>query len=296
MSQNNLRLAAFFSDTEVFHPIQHRHDMWRQDPFDVETIHKEARAAFERLLLRATTPPRPESGRILLLLGDSGCGKTHLLRAFRSKAHERSLGFVGYMQMTTAQSSYGRYMLNNLVDSLDQPYLAPSEPRSGLERISRMLLGRCSKVAELLAAPELDADEVPELVNSAADELKGQPLFEKCDLDLMRALLFLQRNDPRHQEPGAQVSALRGPVRDRPEGARRVDRAPYPRPSSAGDRGASGAARRGTGPLARAVRGPARRLQRLRGAAGASLPPGHDRTLRSGRPRPLVDHRHQLPA
>lgn len=197
MSQNDLRLAAFFSDTEVFHPIQHRHDMWRQDPFDVETIHKEARAAFERLLLRATTPPRPESGRILLLLGDSGCGKTHLMRAFRSKAHERSLGFVGYMQMTTAQSSYGRYMLNNLVDSLDQPYLAPAEPRSGLERISRMLLERCSKVAELLAAPELEAEEVPELVNSAADELKGQPLFEKCDLDLMRALLFLQRNDPR---------------------------------------------------------------------------------------------------
>ncbi|KFE71043.1 AAA family ATPase [Hyalangium minutum] len=195
--QNDLRLSAFFSDTEVFHPIQHRHDMWRQDPFDVETIHKEARSAFERLLLRATTPPRPESGRILLLLGDSGCGKTHLMRAFRSRAHERSLGFVGYMQMTTAQSSYGRYMLNNLVDSLDQPYLAPSEPRSGLERLSGMLLERCSKVAALLADSEQDADEVPALVDIAADELKGQPLFERCDLDLMRALLFLQRNDTR---------------------------------------------------------------------------------------------------
>jgi Cdc6-like AAA superfamily ATPase len=196
----DLRLAAFFSDFDVFHPIQHRHDVWRQDPFDVETVHQEARAAFERLLIRATTPPRPDSGRILLLLGDSGCGKTHLLRAFRSKAHERSLGFVGYMQMTTASSSYGRYILVNLIDSLDQPYLESAEPRSGLERLSDALLARCAKVgpvANLLADPDQEADEVLQLVEIAADDLKDQPSFQRVDLDLMRALLFLQRNDTR---------------------------------------------------------------------------------------------------
>jgi len=196
----DLRLAAFLSDFDVFHPIQHRHDVWRQDPFDVETVHQEARATFERLLLRATTPPRPDSGRILLLLGDSGCGKTHLLRAFRSVAHERSLGFVGYMQMTTASSSYGRYILANLIDSLDQPYLEPVEPRSGLEKLSDALLARCGKVAPvaaLLADPEQDAEEVLRLVDIAADGLKEQPLFQRVDLDLMRALLFLQRNDTR---------------------------------------------------------------------------------------------------
>ena len=64
-------------------------------------------------------------------------------------------------------------MLANLVDSLEKPYLAPSEPRSGLERISGSPPGWCGKVAALLAAPELDADEVPELVDIAADELKG---------------------------------------------------------------------------------------------------------------------------
>ncbi|HLL00642.1 MAG TPA: DUF87 domain-containing protein [Myxococcaceae bacterium] len=196
----DLRLAAFLSDYDVFHPIQHRHDVWRQDPFDVETVHQEARAAFERLLVRATTSPRPDSGRILLLLGDSGCGKTHLLRAYRSTAHERSLGFVGYMQMTTASSSYGRYVLVNLIDSLDQPYLESAEPRSGLEKLSDALLARCGKVAPvaaLLADPEQDADEVLRLVEIAADGLKEQPLFQRVDLDLMRALLFLQRNDTR---------------------------------------------------------------------------------------------------
>jgi len=218
MTQPDPRLAAFLSDTEVFHPIQHRHDVWRQDPFDVETVHKEARTAFERLLLRATTPPRPDSGRVLLLLGDSGCGKTHLLRAFRSKAHERSLGFVGYMQMTTAQSSYGRYILSNLIDSLDQPYLDPTEPRSGLEKISGMLLERCGQVAALLADPDQDADEIPKLVDIAADDLKAQALFQRCDLDLMRALLFLQRNDTRIK--GRVLKYLR--CEDLSEGDRKV--------------------------------------------------------------------------
>ena len=196
----DLRLDAFLSDFDVFHPIQHSHDVWRQDPFDVETVHQEARAVFERLLVRATTPPRPDSGRILLLLGDSGCGKTHLLRAFRSKAHERAQGFVGYMQMTTASSSYGSYILSKLIDSLDQPYLESVGPRSGLEKLSDALLARCGKVAPvaaLLVDPEQDADEVLRLVEIAADGLKEQPLFQHVDLDLMRALLFLQRNETR---------------------------------------------------------------------------------------------------
>ncbi|MFY0527159.1 helicase HerA domain-containing protein [Archangium gephyra] len=198
MNQNDLRLASFLSDrTEVFHSIQHRHEVWREDPFDVETVHQEARAAFERLLLRATTPPGVDSGRILLLLGDSGCGKTHLLRAFRAMAHERSLGFVGYMQMTTSTSNYGRYVLSNLIDSLDQPYSEPAEARSGLQKLSDALLSHCGQVAALLADPEQDAEEIPNLVEIAADDLQKQPLFQKLDLDLLRALLFLQRDDTR---------------------------------------------------------------------------------------------------
>src|SRR5262245_14091600 len=68
---------------DVFHSITHHHEVWRPDPLDVESIHEEARAAFQRLLNRATTRPGLPSGRILLLLGEAGSGKTHLMRAFR---------------------------------------------------------------------------------------------------------------------------------------------------------------------------------------------------------------------
>ena len=99
-------------------PWPTRNEIWRPDPFDVETIHDEAREVFRRLVARASMTPRPTSGRILLLKGESGSGKTHLMRAFRNWAHGERRGYCGYMQMTSAADDYGRYVLNNLIDSL----------------------------------------------------------------------------------------------------------------------------------------------------------------------------------
>ncbi|WNG53384.1 AAA family ATPase [Archangium gephyra] len=198
MSPSDLRLSAFLSDrTEVFHSIQHRHEIWRPDPFDVERVHQDARASFERLLTRATTPPGLSSGRILLLLGESGCGKTHLVRAFRARVHEQSLGFVGYLQMTTSTGNYGRYVLSNLIESMDQPYFEPSQPGSGLMKLSSALFSRCGKWAASLTQTETDADDVHQIVSDAADELIDQPDFKEVDLDLLRALLYLQRSESR---------------------------------------------------------------------------------------------------
>ena len=86
------RARAFCSPEgpEVFYAVAHSNEIWRPDPFDVETIHDEAREVFRRLVARASMTPRPTSGRILLLKGESGSGKTHLMRAFRNWAHERA--------------------------------------------------------------------------------------------------------------------------------------------------------------------------------------------------------------
>src|SRR5262245_43103270 len=132
------RVTAFCSPAspDLFHAVAHHQEIWRRDPFDVETIHADARAVFERLLNRATTPPPPPAGRILLLLGESGSGKTHLLRAFRGLVHGKRAGYCGYLQMTTAASSFDRYVLGKLLESLDQPYLELDGDTTGLMRLS----------------------------------------------------------------------------------------------------------------------------------------------------------------
>src|SRR4051812_4914432 len=115
MTSPDALLEVFLSNVkkDVFHSVEHRHQIWREDPYDVESVHEAARMQFQRLLTRTTTPPGLQAGRILLMLGKAGSGKTHLVRAFRNHVHVNGLGFVGYMQMTTAISSYSRYLVNN---------------------------------------------------------------------------------------------------------------------------------------------------------------------------------------
>lgn len=198
--ESDPRLEAFLrSPLEVFHSVEHRHQVYRDDPFDVEIVHAEARQVFDRLLNRATTPPGVESGRILLLLGESGSGKTHLVRAFRNQVHARGLGFVGYMQMTSTTSNYGRYVLANLIDSLDKPYHEATSPDSGLLRLSNALaaLDLDTTLESFLRdeAEPSDADYT-DAIHAAADRLVALPALQGIDLDVIRALLLLRRPEP----------------------------------------------------------------------------------------------------
>ena len=186
---------------EVFHAVAHRNEIWHPDPFDVETIHEEAREVFRGLVARASMTPRPASGRILLLMGESGSGKTHLMRAFRNWTHEGRRGYCGYMQMTSATDHYGRYILNNVIDSLSQPYYAPFGETTGLMRLSTALAesSRGIPIERLaqLREDELDAKCLGRLVDALADQIVEDERFNDVDLDLVRALLYLQRDDPR---------------------------------------------------------------------------------------------------
>lgn len=201
------RLRAFLHcPVDVFESIEHRHEIWREDPFDVPTVHGAVRSKFERLLARVTTPgaanstPAGSYGRILLLLGDSGSGKTHLLRALRAIVHKSRAGFVGYMLLTSGSSDYRRYILSNLIDSLDQPYDDPIDLRTGLARLAQALASLAfePKIASFLREdPDLEDEEVNDLVHTGADRVIRRAGFEKVDVDLVAALLYLHRPDTR---------------------------------------------------------------------------------------------------
>ena len=86
------RLSAAFE-----HSITWEDDLWRADPVDVEAIHAPARRKFAELL-DAVTAERGSAAqaRILLFHGQSGAGKTHLIRALRTSAHRAGKAYVGY--------------------------------------------------------------------------------------------------------------------------------------------------------------------------------------------------------
>ena len=91
-------------------------DVWKSDPFDVDQVHRDARIKFANLL-GEVAGGRHVPARILLFHGQSGAGKTHLIRALRSSTHRTGVGYFGYAQMTPDVSNYADYYLRRLINS-----------------------------------------------------------------------------------------------------------------------------------------------------------------------------------
>jgi energy-coupling factor transporter ATP-binding protein EcfA2 len=207
------RLEAFLSPQapEVFHGISHQNEVWHADPFDVPEIHARAREVFEGLIQRATASSPPNSGRILLVKGRSGCGKTHLMRAFRNRVHEQVDGYVGYMQMTTRADNYTRYILANLIHALDRPYSESNHNETSLLRLSNQLMtqGNVISTDEQEQLQSLDGKPLRDLVWGLSLRLLDHcPALAGVDTDLISGLLFLQRRLPSLQN--AVLRLLRG--------------------------------------------------------------------------------------
>lgn len=184
---------------EVFSGVVFGSQLWATDQFDVDAVHPEARAAFDRLLARASDVDLPPSGKSLLLLGEAGSGKTHLMRAFRAAAHENGSGYCGYLQMLSRSDNYSRYILSYLLDSLEKPY-KPGDPTTGLMRLARGLLdtiGITDADRDKLLSDWLEPEETARIVFRFADIAAQDERFAGVDLNLLRAVLFLLPNDGR---------------------------------------------------------------------------------------------------
>jgi hypothetical protein len=198
----DVRMDAFSrpDGPEVFSAVTQVNQVWHPDPFDVESIHEEARETFGQLVQRATSVPDSGLGKSLLLLGEAGSGKTHLMRAFRNRLHADGRGYFAYMQMTTRQESYSRYVLSNLIDGLEYPYIQPHQP-TGLDRLARALIDGLdedlSDQARKIQDDELDRDSLAQLVHELADKAIAKPQFHGIDIDIIRAVVYLLCPDNR---------------------------------------------------------------------------------------------------
>jgi GTPase SAR1 family protein len=193
------QLAAAFE-----HSITWEDDIWRADPVDVEAVHAKARAKFYDLLDAVTGAQHSASKpRILLFHGQSGAGKTHLIRALRTGAHRRGKAYFGYAQMTPDVSNYAEYYLRRLINSLEKPYDPDKGGETALTRLTRKLVSDADVMdaSELdkLRETELNETELARFVLDLADDIIASPKFadEALDINIVRALLYLQRADPR---------------------------------------------------------------------------------------------------
>ena len=198
------RQAAFCRSDgpEIFASVAHGAHVHERDPFDVEMIHAEARAAFHQHVERATTPEQAQrgQGRMLLVLGESGAGKTHLLRALRAQVHGGRLGYVGYLQLSSDVDDYARLAVRGLVDSLEHPYDAPSLTESALMYLSDGLAEGRDAISpddlERLRTAELAPPELEQLIGELVSRVVRSDGLERLETDLIQALLLLQRRDP----------------------------------------------------------------------------------------------------
>ena len=184
------------------HSITWEDDVWHADPVDVELVHARARRKFDEVLGAVVNKSGAAQARILLFHGQSGAGKTHLVRALRTSAHRQGKAYFGYAQMTPDVGNYADYFLRRLINSLEKPYDPDRGGESALQRLTRHLVSDAEtldpKALEILREADLDHAALSKLVLELADAIVASPKFAGQDLDIniVRALLYLQRADP----------------------------------------------------------------------------------------------------
>jgi len=196
-----IKIFCSFKEPDTFRSIEHASDVLRKDPYDIEEIHKDARDLFERQLYNATTPysETTNSGCVILLKGESGSGKTHLMRSFRNNTHSRGQGYFAYMQMTTFTEDYSRYILNNLITAFDSPYYLPDQT-SAIIRLSNLLIDDSEFITKediaLLREMELDFSAIGEHVYKLTNKLLRDQKYQNIDAEIISSLFYLQTMYP----------------------------------------------------------------------------------------------------
>ncbi|HEX9881586.1 MAG TPA: ATP-binding protein, partial [Hyphomicrobium sp.] len=175
--------------TAFEHSITWEDDIWRADPVDVAEVHAKARTKFTDLLAGITSGRGAGTqDRILLFHGQSGAGKTHLIRALRTAAHRSGTAYFGYAQLTPDVANYADYYLRRLVHSLEKPYDPDRPGESALARLTNRLVADADAVShkdiEALRDANLDDRKLADIVLKLADAIVAAPKYAAQDLDI----------------------------------------------------------------------------------------------------------------
>ncbi|HEY0189664.1 MAG TPA: AAA family ATPase [Kofleriaceae bacterium] len=193
------RIDAFLKPSPAFAAVQQASSVFDYDPFDIDTIHTDTYRVFQTMVEHARSEAeRGDRNRFLLVLGMSGTGKTHLMRSFRRYVHEEAHGYVVYAQLNSPSEDYARYLLQQMISSLQRSYARPSGPRTGLRQLALGLAQGCGEPTKTEINNLTNSawktthpkDNLTSYINALAHRLLRRGGLSSHDSDLIRVLLY----------------------------------------------------------------------------------------------------------
>src|SRR5262245_41827667 len=193
MFVGNGRLAALHAAERagVFSSVVLGARFWTEDPLDVPTLHAEARRQFRDLLeaLRAD----PIASRLMVILGEVGSGKTHLLRALRATAARDYDAVCAYAQFNSPGDRFERHFLGRLVSSCSQETSGNGSEEDAIARVlvraRELAPDTAAELDRAWEAEDGDPISTGQLVARLADVLLAQ-IGPDVDPYTVRALLY----------------------------------------------------------------------------------------------------------
>ncbi len=191
MSDQEQEAVLFLLKAVNFDWVMHMKSVWHDSPYDVDNLHREQRSRIIQELEQIKTANDSNSPLGLVLVGEGGSGKTHLLSATRKYALSQGFWFI--LVDATDIYDFGKTVLQGYVNSLQEADVG-QVPQS--HRLIEFLISytNFSVLAQQFA--QLNSAELKKQLNLLLTALAKRDRAATTKFqNVVRALFLLNSND-----------------------------------------------------------------------------------------------------
>ena len=171
--------------------VMHMKSVWHDSDYDVETLHEEQRNRIIHELEQIKSTRDSNSPLGMVLIGEGGAGKTHLLSAIRRYSLSQRFGFI-LVDMTDVHN-FWKTVLQGYVSSL-QESTVDGAPQ--FQRLIEFLIFYTNVQASIEQLAQADTSQLKQNINSILSALaqKDRAATTKFQ-NVVRALFLLNSSD-----------------------------------------------------------------------------------------------------
>jgi hypothetical protein len=171
--------------------VMHMRSVWHDSDYDVEALHEEPRTRIIHELAQIKDTKKPNSPLGLVLIGEGGAGKTHLLSAIRRYSVSQGFGFI--LADMTDVYDFWKTVLQGYVSSLQE---STAEGIPQFQRLIAFLISYTNAQVSIEYLAQADASQLKQYINSILSALaqKDRAATTKFQ-NVVRALFLLNSSD-----------------------------------------------------------------------------------------------------